>query len=223
MLPSYKFKKVKPDMSPYLFHFTKGENAQDVLRKILEEEKLISEKHEYICFTSSPLTSLKQFFQTTVNGTGLPMYMPFGIGFSRDIMYEKYGARNVIYSTKEEIEYLKSDPLFAWRCEELDIHYHDFEYLREWRTPGNIFDFKDFDKEHIIIITADKESLKDCAAEQDWNVDFVYEHEVGGTFPYIIWSSKRKWKGFSLDEVEKFPDDFILSGATKEQKTGEDL
>lgn len=128
MAQSDKFKRVKPDITPYLFHFTKGENAMETLDNILQEERLCSCSHDYICFTASPLTSLFDFFNTKVNRTGLPMYQPFGIGFPKNIMYERFGARNVIYGTNRELAVIKSKcPEIAWRCEELDIDRHDFE------------------------------------------------------------------------------------------------
>ena len=34
MAQSDKFKRVKPDITPYLFHFTKGENAKETLETI---------------------------------------------------------------------------------------------------------------------------------------------------------------------------------------------
>ena len=226
MTQSDKFRKVKQDATPYLFHFTKGESAINTLSKILEEETLISAKKPYICFTSSPLTSLKKFFQTKVNRTGLPMYMPYGIGFSRDIMYQYYGARNVIYSTKEEIEEIgKIYPQLLWRCEELDIQNHDFEYLKEWRIRLDKFDFHDFDKEHIIIIAKSKKELDELAVAYDWDVEFEYEHEIRSAYPIITRESngKRKWKGIAIDDADSFLNDFEISALTKTQIIGEEL
>lgn len=54
MAQSDKFKRVKPDITPYLFHFTKGENAKETLETILHEERLCSSSHDFICFTASP-------------------------------------------------------------------------------------------------------------------------------------------------------------------------
>lgn len=82
---SNKFRKVRLDQSPYLFHFVKGEekNPHSVLNKILEEKKLKSPRG-YICFTASPVTSLSDFFEVKVLRTGSPLYYPYGIGFSND-------------------------------------------------------------------------------------------------------------------------------------------
>ena len=69
-----KFRKVRLDQSPYLFHFVKGtrNEAKEVLAKILEEKRLVS-RNNAICFTASPVTSLLEFFNTNVNRTGQPL------------------------------------------------------------------------------------------------------------------------------------------------------
>ena len=69
---------------------------------ILLEQRLISKAKDYICFTASPITQVGDFFETKVNKTGEPMYQPYGIGFSRDILIKEYNAQNVIYGKKEE-------------------------------------------------------------------------------------------------------------------------
>lgn len=224
MTKADKFRRVKPDITPYLFHFTKGDNAKTELGQILEEQKLKTEKKDYICFTSSPLTSLHRFFQTKVNRTNSPMYAPFGIGFSRNIMYEKYGARNVIYGTENEREKIeKNIPELLWRWENLDIESHDYEWLREWRVKGTEFDFSDFDKNEIIIVADTKDSLNKLAVNWDWDVE--YEHEIRASYPYVVKATdnKRQWKGFALEDIKNYEDDHKLSGATSNQEIGETI
>ena len=97
--------------------------------KILDELKLKS-KNDYICLSASPLTSIGRFFETTVNGTGKPMYQPFGIGFSRDVLVRDFGARNVIYYDDNESKLIPED--LKWRALRLNVDTYDFEYLREW-------------------------------------------------------------------------------------------
>lgn len=96
---SDKFRRTRLDQTPYLFHFTKGtkKEGKESLYSILNQEKLISKKDDFVCFSASPITSIHKFFETKVNSTNLPMYQPFGIGFSRDLLIKEYGARNVIY------------------------------------------------------------------------------------------------------------------------------
>lgn len=60
-----KFRKVRHDQSPYLFHFIRGEEekAKARLTNILKEKLLISSKG-YICFTASPVTALMDFMRS---------------------------------------------------------------------------------------------------------------------------------------------------------------
>lgn len=85
---SDKFRRTRLDQTPYLFHFTKGtaEKSKESLYSILNQKKLISKKYDFVCFSASPITSIHKFFETKVNSTNLPMYQPFGIGFSRDLL-----------------------------------------------------------------------------------------------------------------------------------------
>ena len=68
------------------------------------------------------------------------MYLPWGLGFSRDILVRDFGARNVIYTDgNEDIpEHLK------WRTDILMWTLMIFEYLREWRIKGKTFNFSNF-------------------------------------------------------------------------------
>ena len=72
-----KFRKVRQDQTPYLFHFMSGEEdkAKTTLGTILNEEQLISSQG-YICFTASPVTALLDFFKSKKNTDGLPLYQP---------------------------------------------------------------------------------------------------------------------------------------------------
>lgn len=219
MAQSDKFKRVKPDITPFLFHFTKGENAKETLETILHEERLCSNSQDFICFTASPLTSLFEFFNTKVFRTGLPMYQPFGIGFSRNVMYQHFGARNVIYGSQKELNMIKTKcPEIAWRCEELDIERHDFEYLREWRVKGDEFKFDDFDKNELLIIADTKEHLKELVEGCDYDIDFE-EFEPGECFPTVIIkkTGKRAFKGICLNDAKEMSNDYEISGKTSSQ------
>ena len=151
-----KFKKTRLDQSPYLFHFIKGkdEDPHGTLKKILSEEKLCS-KLGVICFSASPLTAITKFFQVNVSGTSRPLYSPYGIGFSRDLLVRDYGARNVIYVDNDEYVHIPEE--LKWRTDRLNVDAYDFEYLREWRIRGKEFDFSDFPKEHMIIVAKTKD------------------------------------------------------------------
>ncbi|MDH6357772.1 hypothetical protein [Parabacteroides sp. PF5-9] len=219
---SNHLRSIRSDLSPYLFHYTKGSNPYANMESILQECCLKSQKHNYICFTDAPATSnipLLEYMYAKYPQR--PMYSHYGIGFSRDIMYEKYDARNVIYGTLKEKELI--DISLHWRFEEMNIETHDFSWLREWRIEGNNFDFSEFPKEHIIIIAPTKVDLNSLIGEEDYEVDFSYEHEIRSSIPYLIQTNKRKLKGFTTEEIKNTPNDFTVSAKTENQIFGEDI
>lgn len=134
-----KFKMARLDQSPYLFHFINGydPSPHETLRKILEEKQLVSSKG-YICFSASPLTAITKFFEVKVRSTGQPMYQPWGLGFSRDILVRDFGARNVIYTDGTE----GIPDHLEWRTDKLNVDSYDFECLREWQIKGGQFVFQ---------------------------------------------------------------------------------
>ena len=200
--PSKKVREHRDDLSPFLFHYTKGREAFEILLSIIDEKKLKSEKG-YICFTEAPLaTSLRMF--DYMNQYPDPMYAPYGIGFNRDFLFN-IGARPVIYGTEEENEKIPQE--LKWRCLNLQPESYDFSWLREWRIEGNEFDFKDYHND-IIIVAPTNEELEKLTTDYDFDVDFAYEHEVRMSFPYLIHIPKRGFRGISL---EKIRDDSYIS------------
>lgn len=217
-----KLRSKRIDQSPYLFHFTKGSRneAVNAMLSIIDQEKLISQRG-YISFTASPITSLKSFFETKINRTGQPMYQPYGIGFSRDLLVKDYGARNVIYGSKDEIntipEYLR------WRCERLDVDVYDFEYLREWRIETNEFDFSSFPKEHILIIALTKEELNNFVVKHDLVFNPVVDYYHGDIEPNWEEVFYRNYKGMTLEDALSKADDYAVSASTVTQALGDDM
>lgn len=214
-----KFRSVKPDQSPYLFHFTKGtsEEAKNAMNSIIEQKKLISKSTDYVCFTATPITAMHRFFKTTVNRTGLPMYQPFGIGFARD-----FGARNVIYCDVEELRLIDDD--FKWRTEPLIVNSYDFEYLREWRIKGKEFDFSGFPQDQIIIIAPYLDDLNDLVSGHDLVFKPIVNYVNGDIEPDWDEVFPRIYKGLSLNAIESgCTDDYQVSGATLSQKIDEDM
>lgn len=217
-----KFKKARLDQTPYLFHFINGYNQSpcETLQKILEEKQLISQKG-YICFSASPLTAIRKFFKVKVNSTGQPMYQPWGLGFSRDILVRDFGARNVIYTDGTEgiPEHLD------WRTQKLKIDSYDYEYLREWRIKGETFDFSKFPKSDIIVIAPNRNALNHLVVKFDMEFTGIVNYYTGDVEE--DWSEvwKREWKGISVDKLgtENLLDDFAISGYTISQVLGEDM
>lgn len=217
-----KFKMARLDQSPYLFHFINGydQSPHETLRKILEEKQLVSSKG-YICFSASPLTAITKFFDVKVKSTGKPMYQPWGLGFSRDILVRDFGARNVIYTDDTEgiPDHLK------WRTQKLDVDSYDFEYLREWRIKNGKFDFSGFPRGDMIVIAPDYNCLNDLVVRFDMEFTPFVNHYNGDIEE--DWSEvwKREWKGISVDKLgsNNILDDFAVSGSTISQILEEDM
>ncbi len=193
-----KFKMARLDQSPYLFHFINGydQSPHETLRKILEEN-------------------------VKVKSTGKPMYQPWGLGFSRDILVRDFGARNVIYTdgTEEIPDHLE------WRTQKLDVDSYDFEYLREWRIKNGKFDFSGFPRGDMIVIAPDYNCLNDLVVRFDMEFTPFVNHYTGDIEE--DWSEvwKREWKGLSVDKLDSnnILDDFAVSGSTISQILEEDM
>jgi len=216
-----KFKRTRLDQSPYLFHFINGRDTTpaDTLQKILEEQWLISSKG-YICFSASPITAITKFFDTPTQRTGRPMYLPWGLGFSRDILVRDFGARNVIYTDGSENipEYLK------WRTDILHVDSYDFEYLREWRIKGKTFDFKTFPQKDIIVVAPDHNSLNHLVVKFDMQFTPYVNYYNGDIEEDWTEAFTREWKGVSVDKLGvDYLDDYAVSGATISQLIDEDM
>ena len=148
------------DISPYLFHFVKGDNPLQVLKQILKDNALKSDKHDFISFTESPLrvmNDILDYFQKYIGKPYCsPMYEKYGIGINKRYMYEKFGARPVIYGPHEEKQYISES--FYWRYEDLDFLKWDFSWQREWRIKGNYFELPEDDEDVVIICRYEKEA-----------------------------------------------------------------
>ena len=216
-----KFKMARLDQSPYLFHFINGydPSPHETLRKILEEKQLVSSKG-YICFSASPLTAITKFFEVKVRSTGQPMYQPWGLGFSRDILVRDFGARYVIYTDGTE----GIPDHLEWRTDKLNVDSYDFECLREWRIKGGQFDFSDFPRGDMIVIAPDYNCLNDLVVRFDMEFTPFVNHYTGDIEE--DWSEvwKREWKGISVDKLgEDILDDYAVSGSTITQILDEDM
>lgn len=217
-----KFRKVRCDQTPYLFHFMSGtpEEAKYKLSAVLKEEQLLG-KNGYICFTASPITALFDFFKTSKFNDGQPMYQPYGIGFSRDLLIGEYGARNVFYGSNEEISLMPRE--LKWRSLLLEIGKYDFEYLREWRVRGDNFNFTDFPRDEMIIIAPTEKDLNDLVVFHDVKFCPVINYETGDVDPDFEEVFFRAFKGMTIVEATKMKNDYEVSESVKTQDIGEDM
>ena len=206
--PSDNIRTIRHDLSPYLFNYLRDDNAPAILHEILTTGTLLSMEHDYICFTEAPITcylSNLKYFDSFKEKGHKAMFSQYGIGISRDWLYENKGARPVIYGQADEIKFL--DESIRWRFLELDIHKGDYSWLRE----------------HIIFIAPKEEELREYAV--DWDFDVVFDYDHGETHPYLIKTPQktRFWKGFSIDQIKDIKNDFVLSARTNTQIIGEKL
>ena len=224
MNPSHNLRDRKPDLSPFLFHFTSGGDPFSTINSIIEERCLICERNvndylKAVCFTESPLTLSLQVF-SYMNSWSKPRFSRYEIGFKRDVLIRDYLARPVIYGDEHEYKLLPDE--LKWRFERLDVIQHDFQWLREWRIKGDTFDFSNISTDDIIIIAPTTEDLEKIIAFQEFDeLDFEFDH--GKTFPYPIYKLSREWKGVSFEMLSSYSSDNELERVTDSQEIGETI
>lgn len=221
MNPSANLTKDRKDLSPYLFHFTKGADAYDRLVNILNQLKLVSDAHNYICFTETPITLFKENL-AYMNKFYKPMLSYYGIGFSRDLLINDFGAKSVIYGDEtDRINLSRVD--MDWRFEELNVQAHDFTWLREWRIRDE-FDFSTISAEDIIIIAQTDDEIKAlCSLQELEDIDYEYEPEIGECTIWPMFSNIRGWKGISLESLNDYSSDREVARYSKALKIGDYL
>ena len=192
----------REDISEYLFHFTKGQDAIHTLRTILSQQCLKKGDKCPICFTEAPLFFLPKMFELFMKRyPNKPMYAPYGIGFKKDYIFA-LGGRPAIYGKKEEKDLLPEE--LKWRFVEYNPNYKDFTWLREWRVniPELFFDNND-----CIIITLNETQLFELTQEEGELEDFIIDYIKDGQ--YIIESHKaqipiRHYKGVSFEYINEW-------------------
>lgn len=163
----------RPDLSPYLIHFTRQTEQKSgflVLQHIIFHDKMLkgSDKTGFIkgstpavCFMDIPLFSLKYLF--TLNNAR--RYEPYGIFVKKETAYLN-GARPVYYmSQEEENEFFGSRTADKWRIVKLDVNDTNAEepdwicwtQEREWRCP-NQYKLDSDDYEYGILVKSIKQA-----------------------------------------------------------------
>jgi hypothetical protein len=201
------------DLSDYLFHFTKGENAKETLTRILTDKKIKDINiRGAICFTEAPLPSLVKMFDVFAKYSS-PMYAPYGIAVLKKDLFD-LGARPVIYGPADEKILL--DKSIHWRYESYIPHDHDFSWLREWRIKTDV---KLDNSKSFVITNTKQEELDHSFEEGDIDVDGCI---ADGQF----WPEyKREWKSISIEtlrEVSIFSNDKLKEDINK-QSLGDEL
>lgn len=194
-----KILQSREDISDYVFHFTKHQNAKETLKSILEQERIKDINHNgYICFSESPLPLLPSMFKIFKNYNN-PMYAPFGIGVRKDIFW-KNGGRPVIYGDREEGELLCPD--LKWRFQILRPNDYDFSWLREWRIPVSELNISDLNCFVIVEKIEDIESLYHLIFDLD-DIEIDAQPEDGICHASYLGYFSRKYKIVSMEEIEQ--------------------
>ncbi len=145
----------RPDLSPYLFHFTKNTEREDDytafdnLCHILETGEIwgsnsskgfVKGPNKASCFMDVPFMSLKHVFTKDNTKRDRPRYEPYGIMVRKDFAYKK-GARPVLNLSDDEIVRLCIPRNELWRVVKLDVdnsgNWISWLHEREWRKKGN--------------------------------------------------------------------------------------
>jgi hypothetical protein len=189
--------KSREDLSDYLFHFTKGSNAIDVLESITQDKSLKDNNGKgVICLTEAPLLSLVNMFKI-FESYSEPLYAPYGIAIKKDFIYG-LGGRNVIYGLPTEKVLL--DESIRWRFEKHVPNESDFTWLREWRIPVDKIDL-DFD--NCFVITKTKNELFSFMFNEDKLIDVEIDGCVAdGQFLGTAYGTvERSFKGVSIEDL----------------------
>lgn len=199
--------KSREDLSDYLFHFTSGANAKEIIEIILKEKKIKDVKENgYVCFSDSPITMLSPMFEIFERYDN-PLYAPYGIGIKKEYLY-KMGARPVLYLEPSKRKELSVD--LQWLYVPFEYGKYDFSWLREWRIPLSTIDL-DFDN-CFVIVKSQKDIFEiDNLINNIIDVDVDAQPEDGGTLTeYTIYYDKA-YKVLTFDELN------YVSRLTKQQ------
>ncbi len=147
--------KDRPDLSPFLIHFTKnsesdnGLTAFDNLCLILETGKVrgsgsskgfVKGPNEASCFMDVPFMSLKYVFTKDNVKPERPRYEPYGVLVTKRYAYNK-GARPVLYLSDNETLRLCIPGSELWRVVKLETdkngNWISWLHEREWRKKGD--------------------------------------------------------------------------------------
>lgn len=189
--------KSREDLSEYLFHFTNGSNAKDILASITQDKSLKDMKMKgVICLTEAPLLSLVNMFKI-FESYPEPLYAPYGIAIKKDYIYS-LGGRNVIYGLPEEKIFL--DESIRWRFEKYIPNQSDFTWLREWRVPIEKIELS---IDNCFVITKTKNELYSFMFNEEKLIDVDFDGCIAdGQFWGTAYGTvERSFKGVSIEDL----------------------
>jgi len=179
-----KIKSLRPDLSDYFFHFTKGSDGKNTLKKILDDMAIKDiNGNSYISVTETPILSmidLFRFFGTFPQ----PMYAPYGIAINRKDEKLK-NLRPAIYGPEKERNLFDKNVL--WRYINISDEY-DNTWFREWRCqckeliidPNKDFVIFKNEDDFDDLIVGDYEPEVEPDDDGGYSVYYIREHKMKG-------------------------------------------
>lgn len=201
------FNDIREDISDYLFHFTKGEDALLILDKIINEGAIKDiNNNGYICFTETPIYMLENYFKFVAKQYKVPKILaPYGIGLKRDWLFNQ-GARPVIYGLPNEKKDLPEN--LRWRFVSVSPPNRDWLWLREWRINTVAVEFKPDD---IIIVTNNED-------EQALFWEVVVDNPFGEPLDDSMVDFKPQYRSIAIEQLPKFNSKNKLEDLLTQQK-----
>lgn len=184
------------DISPFLIHFTKGENLDDSFENLLSiisdqvifgNNNMIKGGYNCVCFSEAPINNLSDGL---VNENSYSKYSPFGILVEKNWLFAQ-GGRPAIYQTEEE--YALLDRQQKWRHVTYDPLADppiNFTWEREWRIR--------IDKLHI-----DPYNASIVVPSDQWANAFIswYDHASNRRDEWDIWAYKLIFEDDQIAEL----------------------
>ncbi len=175
----------RPDLSPHLIHFTKGDGATDafeMLIKIVVEKRLrastgfVKGGTPCVSFTEAPFDVLSEGFS---NPRGATRYSGFGLRFAKSYIFA-LGGRPVFYQPDSEYQLLP--PALRWRhvrFEPLANPPIDWTWEREWRLSCEALPFAEGDIEVVVPDDAAAERFRARIEHDSFHNAWAWEVVLG--------------------------------------------
>jgi hypothetical protein len=205
-----KAKALRPDISDWVVHFTKGSRAEarEALKGILAHG--LENRGLCICFTESPIAHFSNLFNVFEPYGRRAMLAPFGVAVKKQWLFERQG-RPVIYLREDERKYLR--PEVDYLFEPYAPGELDFTWLREWRTKAERLVLS---KEDTVLIFPDREEAEGVAYH------FVehWEYQGPDMEPSFEPEWDLSWRFVTLERLQKMggrgTSDELIEGQLKD-------
>lgn len=188
-----KAKKLRPDISDWVVHFTKGSWAEGraALTGILE--KGLEDRGRGICFTESPIAHFANLFSVFEPYGRRAMLAPFGLAVKKQWLFER-GGRPVIYLREDERKYLQPEVDFLF--EPYAPGELDFTWLREWRVKTECLVLSPAD---TVLIFPDENEARGIAYELVGH----YEYQGPDMEPLLEADWDLSWRFVTLERLQE--------------------